>query len=146
MHARGGDRPSSTDLERRSTTSAEPPISRVHSMRATSRRTVRSRRLVQVAGTTASLAGQASLEETLRASCSSDARAAESSGNDSKGRVRRIDQLVESLGLRVFDIQGQPDHQPARRAVQAFRERPREARYPNVFVDGTIVSNSLNGS
>jgi hypothetical protein len=83
---------------------------------------------------------------TIRASCSSDATAAESSGNDSKSRVRRIDQLVESLGLRVFDIRVQPDHQPARRAVQAFRERPREGRYPNLFVDGTIVSNSLNGS
>ena len=31
-HARGGDRPSSTDLEQRSTTSAEPPILRVHSI------------------------------------------------------------------------------------------------------------------
>ena len=38
-HVRGGDRPSSTDLEQRFTTSAEPPILRVHSMRATSRRT-----------------------------------------------------------------------------------------------------------
>ena len=31
-HARGGDRPSSTDLEQRSTTSADPPILRVHSI------------------------------------------------------------------------------------------------------------------
>ena len=30
-HARGGDRPSSTDLKQRFTTSAEPPILRVHS-------------------------------------------------------------------------------------------------------------------
>jgi hypothetical protein len=42
-HVRGGDRPSSTDLEQRFTTSAEPPILRVHSMRATSRRTATSR-------------------------------------------------------------------------------------------------------
>jgi hypothetical protein len=39
-HAKGRDRPSSTDLEQRFTTSAEPPILRVHSLRATSRRTV----------------------------------------------------------------------------------------------------------
>ena len=31
-HARGGDRPSSTDLKQRFTTSAEPPILRVHSI------------------------------------------------------------------------------------------------------------------
>jgi hypothetical protein len=43
-HVEGGDRPSSTDLEQRFTTSAEPPILRVHSLRATSRRTVHSRR------------------------------------------------------------------------------------------------------
>jgi len=42
-HVRGGDRPSSTDLEQRFTTFAEPPILRVHSMRATSRRTATSR-------------------------------------------------------------------------------------------------------
>jgi hypothetical protein len=94
---------------------------------------------------------QASQEVTLRASWSSDAtaadsEAAESSGKDSKSRVGRIDQLVESLGLRVFDIRDQPDQQPARRAVQPFRERPREDRYPNLFVDGTIVSNSLRRS
>ena len=38
-HVEGGARPSSTNLEQRSMTSATPPILRVHSMRATSRRT-----------------------------------------------------------------------------------------------------------
>jgi hypothetical protein len=42
-----GHRPSSTDLKQRSTTSAEPPILRVHSLRATSRRTVPSGRVTR---------------------------------------------------------------------------------------------------
>jgi hypothetical protein len=46
-HVEGGDRPSSTDLKQRSTTSAEPPILRVHSLRATSRRTVPSGRVTR---------------------------------------------------------------------------------------------------
>ena len=40
-HVEGGARPSSTNLEQRSMTSATPPILRVHSMRATSRRTTK---------------------------------------------------------------------------------------------------------
>jgi hypothetical protein len=50
---RGGDRPSSTNLKQRSTTSAEHPILRVYSLRATSRRTVHSGRL-RLAATTRS--------------------------------------------------------------------------------------------
>src|SRR3954454_7365503 len=49
--------------------------------------------------------------------------------------TRRVDQLVESLGLRISKsevsrIAGLLDEQ-----VQAFRERPLEGRYPYLFVD-----------
>ena len=52
--------------------------------------------------------------------------------------TRRVDQLVESLGLRVSRsevsrICGGLDEQ-----VQAFRERPLEGRYPYLFVDGKV--------
>jgi transposase-like protein len=52
--------------------------------------------------------------------------------------TRRVDQLVESLGLRisrseVSRISGLLDEQ-----VQAFRQRPLEDRYPYVFVDAKI--------
>jgi putative transposase len=52
--------------------------------------------------------------------------------------TRRVDQLVESLGLRISKsevsrIAGLLDEQ-----VQAFRERPLEGRYPYVFVDAKI--------
>jgi putative transposase len=52
--------------------------------------------------------------------------------------TRRVDQLVESLGLRisrseVSRIAGLLDEQ-----VQAFGERPLEGRYPYVFVDAKI--------
>jgi putative transposase len=52
--------------------------------------------------------------------------------------TRRVDQLVESLGLRisrseVSRIAGLLDEQ-----VTAFRERPLEGRYPYVFVDAKI--------
>jgi putative transposase len=52
--------------------------------------------------------------------------------------TRRVDQLVESLGLRISKsevsrIAGLLDDQ-----VQAFRERPLEGRYPYVFVDAKI--------
>jgi putative transposase len=52
--------------------------------------------------------------------------------------TRRVDQLVESLGLRisrseVSRISGLLDEQ-----VTAFRERPLEGRYPYVFVDAKI--------
>jgi putative transposase len=52
--------------------------------------------------------------------------------------TRRVDQLVESLGLRISKsevsrIAGLLDEQ-----VQAFRHRPLEGRYPYVFVDAKI--------
>jgi transposase-like protein len=52
--------------------------------------------------------------------------------------TRRVDQLVESLGLRisrseVSRIAGLLDEQ-----VHAFRQRPLEGRYPYVFVDAKI--------
>jgi transposase-like protein len=52
--------------------------------------------------------------------------------------TRRVDQLVESLGLRISKsevsrIAGLLDDQ-----VQAFRERPLEGRYPYLFVDAKI--------
>lgn len=52
--------------------------------------------------------------------------------------TRRVDQLVESLGLRisrseVSRISGLLDEQ-----VTAFRERPLEGRYPYLFVDAKI--------
>ena len=52
--------------------------------------------------------------------------------------TRRVDQLVESLGLRISKsevsrIAGLLDEQ-----VRAFRERPLEGRYPYLFVDAKI--------
>ena len=52
--------------------------------------------------------------------------------------TRRVDQLVESLGLRISKsevsrIAGLLDEQ-----VQAFRERPLEGRYPYLFLDAKI--------
>jgi putative transposase len=52
--------------------------------------------------------------------------------------TRRVDQLVESLGLRISKsevsrIAGLLDEQ-----VQAFRTRPLEGRYPYLFVDAKI--------
>jgi hypothetical protein len=52
--------------------------------------------------------------------------------------TRRVDQLVESLGLRISKsevsrIAGLLDEQ-----VDAFRQRPLEGRYPNLFVDAKV--------
>src|SRR5207302_2269256 len=52
--------------------------------------------------------------------------------------TRRVDQLVESLGLRISKsevsrVAGLLDEQ-----VAAFRERPLEGRYPYLFVDAKI--------
>jgi transposase-like protein len=52
--------------------------------------------------------------------------------------TRRVDQLVESLGLRISKsevsrIAGLLDEQ-----VRAFRERPLEGRYPYLFVDAKV--------
>ena len=52
--------------------------------------------------------------------------------------TRRVDQLVESLGLRISKsevsrIAGLLDEQ-----VQVFRQRPLEGRYPYLFVDEKV--------
>ena len=52
--------------------------------------------------------------------------------------TRRVDQLAETLGLRISKsevsrIAGLLDDQ-----VQAFRKRPLEGRYPNLFVDAKV--------
>jgi transposase-like protein len=52
--------------------------------------------------------------------------------------TRRVDQLVESLGLRISEsevsrIAGLLDEQ-----VEAFRQRPLEGRYPYLFVDAKV--------
>jgi putative transposase len=57
--------------------------------------------------------------------------------------TRRVDQLVESLGLRisrseVSRIAGLLDEQ-----VSAFRERSLEGRYPYVFVDAKVRHEAL---
>jgi transposase-like protein len=60
--------------------------------------------------------------------------------------TRRVDQLVESLGLRISKsevsrIAGLLDEQ-----VQAFRERPLEGRYPYLFVDAKIEKVRAGGT
>ena len=52
--------------------------------------------------------------------------------------TRRVDQLVESLGLRISRARsaGSPGCSTSR--SQAFRERPLEGRYPYLFVDAKI--------
>jgi hypothetical protein len=62
----GGDRPSSTDLKQRSTASAEPSILRIHSLRATSRRTVHSKRRWHLGGD-APFDGEGSMSWVARA-------------------------------------------------------------------------------
>src|SRR6059058_5150526 len=59
--------------------------------------------------------------------------------------TRRVDQLVESLGLRISKsevsrIAGLLDEQ-----VQAFRERPLEGRYPYLFVDAKVEKVQAGG-
>ncbi len=52
--------------------------------------------------------------------------------------TRRVDQLVESLGLRISKSEVSRIAQLLDEQVQAFRERPLEGRYPYVFVDGKV--------
>ena len=57
--------------------------------------------------------------------------------------TRRVDQLVESLGLRVSKSEvsricaGLDEH------VEAFRSRPLEGRYPYLFVDAKVRHEAL---
>jgi putative transposase len=52
--------------------------------------------------------------------------------------TRRVDQLVESLGLRISKSEVSRIASLLDEQVQAFRERPLEGRYPYVFVDAKI--------
>jgi len=52
--------------------------------------------------------------------------------------TRRVDQLVESLGLRISKSEVSRIAPLLDEQVQAFRERPLEGRYPYVFVDGKV--------
>ena len=52
--------------------------------------------------------------------------------------TRRVDQLVESLGLRVSRSRVSRICAGLDEQVQAFRTRPLEGRYPYVFVDAKV--------
>ena len=52
--------------------------------------------------------------------------------------TRRVDQLVESLGLRISKSEVSRIARLLDEQVQAFRERPLEGRYPYLFVDAKI--------
>jgi transposase-like protein len=52
--------------------------------------------------------------------------------------TRRVDQLVESLGLRVSRSEVSRICVGLDEQVQAFRTRPLEGRYPYLFVDGKV--------
>jgi putative transposase len=52
--------------------------------------------------------------------------------------TRRVDQLVESLGLRISKSEVSRIAGLLVEQVQAFRERPLEGRYPYLFVDAKV--------
>jgi putative transposase len=52
--------------------------------------------------------------------------------------TRRVDQLVESLGLRISKSEVSRVCAGLDEQVQAFRTRPLEGRYPYLFVDGKV--------
>jgi putative transposase len=52
--------------------------------------------------------------------------------------TRRVDQLVESLGLRISKSEVSRIAQLLDEQVQAFRQRPLEGRYPYLFVDAKV--------
>src|SRR4051794_13507258 len=52
--------------------------------------------------------------------------------------TRRVDQLVESLGLRISKSEVSRIASMLDEQVQAFRERPLEGRYPYLFVDAKV--------
>ena len=52
--------------------------------------------------------------------------------------TRRVDQLVESLGLRISRSEVSRICAGLDEQVQAFRERPLEGRYPYLFVDAKV--------
>src|ERR687886_667340 len=52
--------------------------------------------------------------------------------------TRRVDQLVESLGLRISKSEVSRICQALDEHVDAFRTRPLEGRYPYLFVDAKV--------
>ena len=52
--------------------------------------------------------------------------------------TRRVDQLVESLGLRISKSEVSRIAVLLDEQVTAFRERPLEGRYPYLFVDAKV--------
>src|SRR3954452_10410825 len=52
--------------------------------------------------------------------------------------TRRVDQLVESLGLRISQSEGSRICAGLDEQVEAFRSRPLEGRYPYLFVDAKV--------
>src|ERR687884_717354 len=52
--------------------------------------------------------------------------------------TRRVDQLVESLGLRISKSEVSRIAALLDEQVQAFRQRPLEGRYPYLFVDAKV--------
>ncbi len=52
--------------------------------------------------------------------------------------TRRVDQLVESLGLRISRSEVSRISAGLDEQVQAFRERPLEGRYPYLFLDAKV--------
>jgi transposase-like protein len=52
--------------------------------------------------------------------------------------TRRVDQLVESLGLRISKSEVSRICQALDEHVDAFRTRPLEGRYPDVFLDAKV--------
>ena len=52
--------------------------------------------------------------------------------------TRRVDQLVESLGLRISKSEVSRVCAGLDEQVQAFRDRPLEGRYPYLFVDAKV--------
>ena len=50
----------------------------------------------------------------------------------------RVDQLVESLGLRISRSRSRGSAQGLDEQVEAFRTRPLEGRYPYLFLDAKV--------
>jgi transposase-like protein len=58
--------------------------------------------------------------------------------------TRRVDQLVESLGLRVSRSEVSRICALLDEQVEAFRQRPLEGRYPYLFVDAKVRHEALS--
>jgi putative transposase len=58
--------------------------------------------------------------------------------------TRRVDQLVESLGLRISKSEVSRVCQALDEHVQAFRTRPLEGRYPYLFLDAKVRHEALS--